>query len=56
MEIYKLLEEIKSILETGKSIPFSKQSLVDKDRILDIIKEINLKLPEELKQSKWRKE
>ena len=56
MEIFKLLEEIESILESGKSIPFSKQSLVDKEHVLGIIKEIRLKLPEELKQAKWIKE
>ena len=56
MEIYKLLEEIESILKSAKTIPFSKQSLVDADNIIKLIGEVRVKLPEELKQAKWIKE
>ena len=56
MEIFTLLEELEDILETSKSVPFSGKSVVDKEEILEIIKEIRLKLPEELKQAKWIKE
>lgn len=56
MEIYTLLETIEDILEESKHIPFSNKVMVEKDELLDIIKEIRLKLPEELKQAKWVKE
>ena len=56
MEIFTLLEELEDILENGKSVPFSGKSVVDKEEILEIIKEIRLKLPDELKQAKWIKE
>jgi cell division septum initiation protein DivIVA len=56
MEIFTLLEELEDILENSKSVPFSSKSVVDKDEILEIIKEIRLKLPDELKQAKWIKE
>lgn len=56
MEIFTLLETLEDILESGKSIPFSDKILVEKEQLLDIIKEIRLKLPEELKQAKWIKE
>lgn len=56
MEIFTLLEELEDILETSKSVPFSGKSVVDKEEILEIIKEVRLKLPEELKQAKWIKE
>ena len=56
MEIFTLLEELEDILENSKSVPFSGKSMVDKDEILEIIKEVRLKLPEELKQAKWIKE
>lgn len=56
MEIFTYLEELEDILESSKSVPFSGKSVVDKDEILEIIKEIRLKLPEELKQAKWIKE
>ena len=56
MEIFTLLEELEDLLEKTRSIPFSHKCLVDKEEILDIIKEIRLKLPDELKQAKWIKE
>ena len=56
MEIFTLLEELEDILETSKTVPFSGKSVVDKEEILEIIKEVRLKLPDELKQAKWIKE
>ena len=56
MEIFTLLETLEEILERSKNVPFSTKGIVDKEEILDIIKEIRLKLPDELKQAKWVKE
>lgn len=56
MEIFTLLENVEDILEKSKGVPFSNKVLVDKEEILEIISELRLKLPEELKQAKWIKE
>lgn len=56
MEIFTLLENIEDILEKSKNVPFSNKTMVDKEEILEIISELRLKLPEELKQAKWIKE
>lgn len=56
MEIFTLLETLEEIAENGKGVPFTNKAMVDKDEILDLIKEIRIKLPEELKQAKWVKE
>lgn len=56
MEIFTLLETLEEAIENGKGIPFSAKCLVEKEELLDIIKEIRLKLPDELKQAKWVKE
>ena len=56
MEIFTLLETLEDILERSKNIPFSDKGIVDKEEILEIIKEIRIKLPDELKQAKWIKE
>ncbi len=56
MEIFTLLETLEDILDKSRGVPFSNKCIVDKDEILDIIKEIRLKLPDELKQAKWVKE
>ena len=56
MEIFELLESLEDIIERGKNLPFTNKGVIDKDEILDLIKEIRLKLPDELKQAKWVKE
>ena len=56
MEIFELLEFLEDIIEKGKNVPFTNKGVIDKDDILDLIKEIRLKLPDELKQAKWVKE
>ncbi len=56
MEIFTLLETLEDMLDKSRKVPFSSKCIVNKDDILDIIKEIRLKLPDELKQAKWIKE
>ena len=56
MEIFTLLETLEDILEKSRNVPFSSKGIVDKEELLEIIKEIRIKLPDELKQAKWIKE
>ena len=56
MEIFTLMDELEEYLEGAKTIPFTNKCIVDSEEILDILKEIRLKLPDELKQAKWVKE
>ena len=56
MEIFTLLETLEDILENSKNLPLVNKAMVDKEEMLEIIKEIRIKLPDELKQAKWVKE
>lgn len=56
MEIFTLLETLEECLERAKKVPFTQKVIIDTDEVLDIVKEIRLKLPDELKQAKWVKE
>ncbi len=56
MEIFTLLEELEELIEKGTKVPFSEKCMIEHDEALDLIKEIRLKLPDELKQAKWVKE
>ena len=56
MEIFTLLETLEDMLENSKKVPFTTRGMVDKEEMLEIIKEIRIKLPDELKQAKWVKE
>lgn len=56
MEILTILETLEDVVERSIGVPFSGKSLVDKEEILEIVKEIRLKLPDDIKQAKWVKE
>ena len=38
-----------------KTIPFFNRIILDKEEMLEIIEEIRLKMPEDLKQARWVK-
>ena len=44
--VLQLLDELEEILDSSRAVPFS-------NKVYDIISEIRMKLPNELKQSKW---
>ena len=47
MEIFTLLENLEEIIEKSKNMPFTSKGLVDRDELLDIIKEISFQNWEE---------
>lgn len=51
--VMQLLDEMEDILDNSRAVPFSNRVTIDKEGIYDIISEIRMKLPNELKQSKW---
>jgi len=51
--VFQLLDELEEILDTSRAVPFSNRVSVDKEDLYDLIGEIRMKLPNELKQSKW---
>lgn len=56
MEILELIDALEDTIEKGINIPLAGKSLLEKDELLDIIQEMRLKLPDDLKQAKWVKE
>lgn len=56
MEILSILEALEDVVEKSISLPLSGRSLVDKEELLELIKETRLKLPDDIKQAKWVKE
>jgi cell division septum initiation protein DivIVA len=56
MEVMLLLEAMEDILEKANSIPLSSKVLISKEELLDIIKDIRIKIPDEVKQAQWIKE
>ena len=56
MDALELLDELEDIIDKGASVPFSGRCLLERDELLDVLQELKLKLPEDLKQAKWIKE
>ena len=56
MEILAILETLEDVIEKSVSVPFSGKCMVDKEEVLEIVKEMRLKLPDDIKQAKWVKE
>lgn len=56
MEILTVLETLEDLIEKSSSVPFSGKCLVDREEVLEIVKEMRLKLPDDIKQAKWVKE
>ncbi|NLU52304.1 MAG: ATPase [Clostridiaceae bacterium] len=53
MEILELLDQIEDIIESAVSVPLSGgRCLVDRGAILDLIQEIRIKLPDDLKTAR----
>ena len=55
MEIYTFLDNLEELLESGAKVPFSSKVMVDAEELREIIEEMRLKIPDELKQAKWVK-
>ncbi|HEY8499591.1 MAG TPA: ATPase [Clostridia bacterium] len=53
MEILTVLEALEDLVERAVSVPFTGKCMVSRDEILDIIQDIRLKLPDDIKQAKW---
>jgi len=55
MNIFSLLDNLENELEKGMNLPFTSKSLIDKEKCLEIIKDIRLSIPDEIKQAEWIK-
>ncbi len=51
--VLQLLDELEAVLDQSRAVPFSNKVTVDKEELYDIITEIRMRLPNEIKQSKW---
>lgn len=56
MEVLRLLDMLEDLIEESSSIPFAQKAMVDREEVLELVKEIRLQIPDEVKQAKWIKE
>jgi cell division septum initiation protein DivIVA len=51
MDILHLVDRLEEILDKGRSIPFTNNVIVDEDSILDLIDQMRVTIPDEVKKS-----
>lgn len=52
MDVIELLGELEEIIEKGFEIPIIKKTFIDKEKVLEIINDISLQLPDEIRVAK----
>ena len=51
MDILQLIDRLEELFNDGKPIPFTHNVAVDEDRMLDIIDQMRIAIPEEVKKA-----
>ena len=52
MDILYLLDQLEEVLSSGSRLPFTSRTLVDEQEILDILDQIRVSIPEEVKSAR----
>lgn len=55
MDGLELLDELEEVISQGANVPFSGRCILERDELMDLVQELKLKLPDDLKQAKWIK-
>lgn len=56
MEIINLLEKLEDIVEEAAKMPLTNKVMINREEVLEIITDMRIKLPDEIKQATWIKE
>ena len=56
MEILSVIETMEEIIETASGVPFINKCLVDREEMFELIKELRIRLPDDIKQAQWIKQ
>ncbi len=52
MDVIEMLSELEEIIEKGFEIPVIKKTFIDKERVMSLINDISLQLPDEIRVAK----
>ncbi len=53
MTVLELLNELEEIINTAPRVPLASKVMVDANEVLELAKDIRLKLPDDVQQAKW---
>ena len=52
-EVERLLQTLIDLVEAARPVPLSASSMINKDEVLGILKDISLRLPDEIRAARW---
>ena len=53
MEVLNLLDLLEDHIEEGSKLPFGNKVMIDKSKSLELLRDIRIGLPDEVKQAEW---
>jgi F0F1-type ATP synthase membrane subunit b/b' len=53
MDLAGRLQQLEELVRDAKSMPLSSSALLNRDEVLDLLREMQESLPEEIKQARW---
>lgn len=51
MDIQHLVDRLEDLIDEGRHVPFSKQTLIDEERALELIDQMRISIPEEIEKA-----
>jgi cell division septum initiation protein DivIVA len=52
-EVEQLLDRIVDLIDQARPMPLSTSAMINKDEILDLLNEVKIRMPEELRAARW---
>ncbi|MBE7063109.1 MAG: ATPase [Clostridia bacterium] len=53
MEIFDVIDQLEDLIESSFTWPILHKTMIDKEDFMELISDIRLRLPEDLKKAKW---
>lgn len=53
MEIFDVIDQLEDLIENSFTLPIFHKTMIDKEDFMELLSDIRLRLPEDLKKAKW---
>ena len=53
MEIFDVIDQLEDLIENSFTLPIFRKTMINKEDFMELISDIRLRLPEDLKKAKW---
>ena len=53
MEIFDVIDQLEDLIENSFTLPIFRKTMIDKEDFMELLSDLRLRLPEDLKKAKW---